>query len=245
MPPATTHRPTAPLAMIMIAAKIVSRGSAAASAPPASIIERISATSITVTASARMSVPNGSPTRCATTSAWWTAATTAAISAGAASQTSNAPSGSRNAAATTATAASGATTLQRSPTRSVQRRGERQPEFGDRCLERMRILGHAEVGAAHRPVRRRDLGPARVLERLPRLEHRLVADDGEAAHLVDVAGGIGDDPVARDQLGGDLAAVGDRDRVRERVVALVALRLLGQVAHCDAGRELGSGHARF
>ena len=63
MAPATTHSPTAPLAMIMIAAKIVSRGSAAASAPPASIIERMSATAITVTASARMSVPNGSPTR--------------------------------------------------------------------------------------------------------------------------------------------------------------------------------------
>jgi hypothetical protein len=34
-----------------------------------SITETISATSITVTASARTSVPNGSPTRCATTSA--------------------------------------------------------------------------------------------------------------------------------------------------------------------------------
>ena len=43
--------------------------------------ETISATSITVTARARMSVPNGSPTRCATTSAWYTAAKTVAISA--------------------------------------------------------------------------------------------------------------------------------------------------------------------
>ena len=38
--------------------------------------ETMSAVSITVTASARTSVPNGSPTRCATTSAWWTAANT-------------------------------------------------------------------------------------------------------------------------------------------------------------------------
>ena len=37
----------------------------------------ISATSITVTATASTSEPNGSPTRCATTSAWWTAASTA------------------------------------------------------------------------------------------------------------------------------------------------------------------------
>ena len=38
--------------------------------------ETISAVSITVTARARTSVPNGSPTRCATTSAWYTAANT-------------------------------------------------------------------------------------------------------------------------------------------------------------------------
>jgi len=43
--------------------------------------ETINATSMTVTAAARMSVPNGSPVRCATTSAWYTAAKTVAISA--------------------------------------------------------------------------------------------------------------------------------------------------------------------
>ena len=41
--------------------------------------ETISATSITVTATAKTSVPNGSPVRCATTSAWYTAANTVAI----------------------------------------------------------------------------------------------------------------------------------------------------------------------
>ncbi len=35
---------------------------------------------MTVMATARTSVPKGSPTRCAITSAWWTAAITAAIS---------------------------------------------------------------------------------------------------------------------------------------------------------------------
>lgn len=38
--------------------------------------ETISAVSMTVTARARTSVPNGSPTRCAITSAWYTAANT-------------------------------------------------------------------------------------------------------------------------------------------------------------------------
>jgi hypothetical protein len=55
--------------MIMIAAKIVSRASADAASPLASINETMSPTSITVTASASTSVPKGSPTRRATTSA--------------------------------------------------------------------------------------------------------------------------------------------------------------------------------
>jgi hypothetical protein len=55
--------------MIMIAEKIVSRGKAALSAPPASIIETMSAASMSVTDTARTSVPKGSPSRWATTSA--------------------------------------------------------------------------------------------------------------------------------------------------------------------------------
>ena len=58
-----------PLQTIMIAEKTVSRASEAFSGPPPSIIETTSATSITVTATARSRVPKGSPTRWATTSA--------------------------------------------------------------------------------------------------------------------------------------------------------------------------------
>ena len=72
----------------MIAAKIVSRASAAAASPPASIIETMSATSITVTASASTSVPKGSPTRWATTSAWCTAASTQATNPAPSAKTS-------------------------------------------------------------------------------------------------------------------------------------------------------------
>ena len=70
-----------PLQTIMTAANTVSRASPDFSAPPAIMTETISATSMTVTATARTSVPNGSPIRCATTSAWYTAANTAAMSA--------------------------------------------------------------------------------------------------------------------------------------------------------------------
>jgi len=58
-----------PLTMIMIAANTVSRASVEASPASDSIRLTISDTSITVTATARTSVPNGSPTLCATTSA--------------------------------------------------------------------------------------------------------------------------------------------------------------------------------
>ena len=60
----------------MTAAKTVSRANPAFSAGAAIMTETISAVSMTVTARARTSVPNGSPTRCATTSAWYTAANT-------------------------------------------------------------------------------------------------------------------------------------------------------------------------
>jgi hypothetical protein len=58
-----------PLQAIITEAKTVSRASAALSPAP-SMTETMSATSMTVTATARTSVPNGSPMRCATTSAW-------------------------------------------------------------------------------------------------------------------------------------------------------------------------------
>jgi hypothetical protein len=62
-PPTSRHRPTTPLQMIITAEKIVSRATAALPSPPVSITDRIRAVSMTVTANARMSVPNGSPTR--------------------------------------------------------------------------------------------------------------------------------------------------------------------------------------
>ena len=62
--------PTIPLSVIITAAKTVSRASVAVSEEsPDTISVTISATSMTVTATARTSDPNGSPTRWATTSA--------------------------------------------------------------------------------------------------------------------------------------------------------------------------------
>ncbi len=67
----------------MTAAKTVSRANDAVSGPPETIRVTIKATSMTVTATASTSEPNGSPIRCATTSAWCTAVDTAPASANA------------------------------------------------------------------------------------------------------------------------------------------------------------------
>ncbi len=66
-----------PLTVIMTAAKTVSRASVSVPLLLLRMSVRMSATSMTVTATARTSEPNGSPIRCATISAWWTAASTA------------------------------------------------------------------------------------------------------------------------------------------------------------------------
>ena len=65
--PRSSDRPTMPLQVIITAARTVSRANEV-SGPPESIKVMISATSMTVTATARTSDPQGSPTRWATTS---------------------------------------------------------------------------------------------------------------------------------------------------------------------------------
>jgi hypothetical protein len=77
-PPTSKHKPMMPFKMIITAANTVSRASADAAEPPASMSETINATSISVTDKASTRVPKGSPTRWATTSAWCTAAKTLA-----------------------------------------------------------------------------------------------------------------------------------------------------------------------
>jgi len=67
--PTSSARPTIPLQVIIAAAKTVSRANVEVSGPPETISITMSPTSMTVTATARISAPNGSPTRWATTSA--------------------------------------------------------------------------------------------------------------------------------------------------------------------------------
>lgn len=80
----TSEMPMIPFAVIITAANTVSRAREAVSSPPLTMRVRISPTSMTVTATASRSEPNGSPTRWPTTSVCWTAASTAPTSRAAA-----------------------------------------------------------------------------------------------------------------------------------------------------------------
>ena len=101
-----------PVAVIITAANTVSRASVDVSSPPATISVTISATSITVTATASTSDPNGSPTRCATTSAWWTAASTEAARNPAAITSTTTPGFVPHVTASISTPSTGATAVQ-------------------------------------------------------------------------------------------------------------------------------------
>jgi hypothetical protein len=84
------------------------------SGPPATISVTMRPTSINVTATASTNDPNGSPTRCATTSAWWTAASTAPASNAAMTATSAGPRSRPQVSGTQTTAMTGMRTVHES-----------------------------------------------------------------------------------------------------------------------------------
>jgi hypothetical protein len=81
------------------------------------------------------------------------------------------------------------------------------------------------------------LATAGIFELLARLQQRLPADDAEAAHLLHLAGGIGDDPVPRNQLRSHGSDVLDGNCVGKDVAVVGGIRLLGDIfrdrADCD------------
>ena len=117
-----------------------------------------------------------------------------------------------------------------------------QHEQGNRRLEAVCILCHAEITAVHGACGRAQAAAAGVLEGLSCFQQRLVAHHAQALDLFGVATRVVDDPVAGDQLRGHIAAVGDGDGVGEAVDILRRVRLLGQVLGLDINGELVLGH---
>ena len=81
----------------------------------------------------------------------------------------------------------------------------------------------------HRAHWRADLCPTGVLKTVARLEHRLFADHTGTAHLLGLVIGIGDDPVAADQLGAAGTRIADRDRIGEHIALRAGIGMLGQI----------------
>ena len=72
----------------------------------------------------------------------------------------------------------------------------------------------------------------RIRERLRRGEHGLLADDAGAAHFLDFAGAVGDDPVSREELDGLGTLVADGDRVEKEPLLVVRPRAVrGVLGH--------------
>ena len=67
----------------------------------------------------------------------------------------------------------------------------------------------------------------------PGAQHRLLADDARAFDFLDVAGRVGDDPVAAEELHRLVAFVGDAHGVVEEPLALKRLRVLRRVLRLD------------
>ena len=111
--PISRESPRMPLQVIITAAKTVSRASELLAGPPDAVSVRMSPTSMTVTATASTSEPNGSPTRSATTSAWCTAASTAAARTTPTAAATGPGSSRPHAASSTTSASTGTAVVQR------------------------------------------------------------------------------------------------------------------------------------
>ena len=122
-----------------------------------------------------------------------------------------------------------------------------KPEGFDDRLELRAILGHHLVAALHRAFRRFEHGTAGVAIMIARLDQGLCANDAEAAHLLNLLPGIGDGPVAADELSCDAADVGDSNRLGEHVAILIDVGLLRHELrfHADCYFiTFGGGHAQ-
>ena len=63
-----------------------------------------------------------------------------------------------------------------------------------------------------------------------------IADHTQPSHFLDLVVGVGDDPVAADQLRGDAAGIRDGNGIGEDISAAIRIRLLGDVS--GAGRYI-------
>ena len=119
-----------------------------------------------------------------------------------------------------------------------------EDKHGDVSIKFFAIFGHAKEAAMHGASGRAQTGAAGVLKGLTGFEQRLLAHHAQALDLFSVAVGVVNVPGPRDQLGRNLASVGDGDGVRKNVQTFVWGRLVGEVLWINFHGKLVLGHSR-
>jgi len=119
----------------------------------------------------------------------------------------------------------------------VQHAWDRQRKPVDRGEELLAVVSEHPIFAFHGSHRGFYHGPAGVAEDLARLEVGLLAYDALTANLLDLAVGVGYQPVAVEQLRRGAAGVADRDRIGKHVAVCVRVGLIVDVRGFDANLE--------
>ena len=130
----------------------------------------------------------------------------------------------------------------------MNRVGLAQYKWCDFDVESIAFSRHHLVRSKHRSEWRFERAARGVLERLTRLESRLLTDYAEAPNLCHVFFGISDDPVSTDQLYCVRTLVGNLDPVEKEPELSQRVRLRLGVAGRDmhtniSGDSLGGMHA--
>jgi hypothetical protein len=112
---------------------------------------------------------------------------------------------------------------------AAQRAERVKDKHGYVCIKLLTVLGHAKVAAVHGTRGCAQAAAAGVLKTLTGLEQRLLAHYAKSFDFVVAAIRVVNAPSARYQLRWHAARVGNSDRVREGVHALVGRRLVCQI----------------
>src|SRR6266850_5932124 len=121
---------------------------------------------------------------------------------------------------------------------SVQEAGHREAEGLDGCVELLAVIAHHLVRALHGADRRLEHGAARIAKALARFEVRLFADHTVAAHFLNLAVRVRDDPVARHEARRNAAFIANGDGVGEDVTPLARIGLILDIIGLDVHLDL-------
>ena len=115
--------------------------------------------------------------------------------------------------------------------RLMQNTRDTQHELWNFNLERCAVLILHLVTAAHRADLCGQHCAAGIFETLARFEQGLLTDYTLPAHFLHMVMGIGDNPMAADELDGRMAEIGNGDGVRKHVTMVRLVGLLRQVIY--------------